>query len=244
MRCEPARCNWIDADKVLSMEPPLGVVRVWRPALHESFARLDREVPAASSLLDVGGGHGPLAALIDSRIDYVLLDKSADCIARATVPRKIVADATAMPFDAETFDVAISISTAQYIDHDKLLAECRRVLKRGGTLALHENGSFNPIILMARLASHILALRRPALRAYNRSITGYLNDAARADGFELTHSASYGLLSPIAFVLELAGARRWSEVLAPKLVAIDTKLLKFAPLRRLAWFRVFHLRRL
>jgi SAM-dependent methyltransferase len=235
--------DWLDGDALADAEPPLGVVRVWAPALKLSFERLNRLLPRSGSLLDSGGGDGSLHRFVRPGVDYVLLDRDEACIARALVPSKIIADALAMPFPDARFDAVISISTAQYIPHEKWLEECRRVLKPGGILALHENGSSNPIILLARMISFFMALRRPQLRAYNRTIRRYLDRPPAIPGLRIEYQQAFGLLSPAAFVLELLGARRAAERLGPILVRADETLLKLKPLRRLAWFRIFHLTR-
>ena len=238
------RDGWFDTVALSTADPPLGVVRVWAPALKASFDRLNNVLPDSGSLLDSGGGDGSLYRFVRPRVDYVLLDHDEACIARANVPRKIRADALAMPFDDGQFDVVISISTAQYLRHQPWLEECRRVLKPGGILALHENGSSNPIILLARLISFLMALRRPELRTYNRTIRQYLDWPRPIAGLRLEYEEAFGLLSPVAFVLELLGARRAGARLGPALTCADEALLKLKPLRRLAWFRIFHLRKL
>ena len=131
----------------------------------------------------------------------------------------------------------------QYVDHLRYLLECRRVLCPGGTLALHENGSLNPFILVARWVSRFRSAWDKELRSYNATIKAYLDEPPQLEGFLLTFQESYGLLSPVVFILELLGAKRPARWLEPGLVRADATLLKLPAFRRFAWFRVFHLRK-
>lgn len=235
--------DWLNAGGVAGMEPPLGAVRVWQEAFELSFSRLNGEVPRPEAVLDVGGGEGALFGLVRPDVRYVLLDQDAAVIARAKGPAKFVSDATKMPFPDEQFDVVVSISTAQYMDHAALIAECLRVLKPGGILAMHENGSHNPIIKAARFISWLLAFRRPYLKRYNATIKGYLDDPDVPPGAKLEFSATFGILSPASFVLRVAGRVAIAEKLEPFLLKIDAYLLNIPLLRKLGWFRVFHIRK-
>lgn len=106
-------------------------------------------VETADSVLDVGCGIGGsslyLAAKFNARATGITL--SPVQAARATERAKeanlshntqfLVADAQAMPFDDDTFDLVWSLESGEHMpDKTKFMQECYRVLKPGGTLIL------------------------------------------------------------------------------------------------------------
>lgn len=93
-------------------------------------------------VLEIGCGRGVFARyLADQGAELVAADFSPAAIAHARVRLQsyhadvIVADAQAIPFADETFDVVISQETLEHLpEPDKGLAELVRVTKLGGTL--------------------------------------------------------------------------------------------------------------
>jgi ubiquinone/menaquinone biosynthesis C-methylase UbiE len=105
------------------------------------------EVPAGRSWLDVGCGTGALSATILQRMrpGCVLgLDSSADFLAHARKQAQDrraafdLGDAQALPFGDGQFDAAVSGLVLNFVaDPERMVAEMRRVVRPGGTVALY-----------------------------------------------------------------------------------------------------------
>lgn len=124
----------LEHDLVLSMLPPLEGTRV----------------------LDVGCGDGELTQkLAELGADVIGVDVNPDMVAVAQRRRSgtyKVADATALPFDDETFDVVIAVTVLCVCDDPKILVgEMARVLKPGGRSVIGELGKFSLWALSRRL---------------------------------------------------------------------------------------------
>lgn len=92
------------------------------------------------SLLDVGGGTGNYAAALrEAGYEPLVLDVSASMLVRAAAKNLPVvrADATDLPVAPASLDAVTVISVLHLVpDWRRALAEARRVLRRGGRLAL------------------------------------------------------------------------------------------------------------
>lgn len=91
-------------------------------------------------LADIGGGTGNYAlALRDEGWEPVVIDRSAEMLAgaRSKGLATLVADAACLSLPDESFDAAMLISMLHHVeDCASVLAEARRILRRGGRLAL------------------------------------------------------------------------------------------------------------
>ncbi|HEY0735047.1 MAG TPA: methyltransferase domain-containing protein [Herpetosiphonaceae bacterium] len=104
-------------------------------------------IPAGAAWADVGCGTGALAAAILSRCDpqaIVAIDRSAGFIGDAqrqlSDPRVRfeVADATTLPLEAGTLDVAVSGLVLNFVsDPAAMVREMIRITKPGGTVAAY-----------------------------------------------------------------------------------------------------------
>ena len=113
------------------------------------FDRIERLAPR--TVLDVGCGPGHLWRTQSERVsevDAVLCDRSAGMVAEAADALSGgpfafgVADAQALPFASETFDVVVSMHMLYHVpDQPAAVSELSRVLKPGGTLLAATNGA-------------------------------------------------------------------------------------------------------
>jgi demethylmenaquinone methyltransferase/2-methoxy-6-polyprenyl-1,4-benzoquinol methylase len=110
----------------------------WR---HLVASRIRQWQPAR--LLDVASGTGDLALQIHRYCpdcDVIATDFCAEMLAHATsrgLPKTLVADALALPFEDATFDVvSVAFGLRNMADYPKALSEMCRVLKPGGHLAI------------------------------------------------------------------------------------------------------------
>lgn len=91
-------------------------------------------------LVDVGGGTGNYArALRDEGWEPLVVDRSPAMLARAAAKglETLEGDAQALPLPDDSFDAVTMISMLHHVeDRARALAEARRVLRRGGRLAL------------------------------------------------------------------------------------------------------------
>ena len=109
-------------------------------------AFLDWAEISAGRALDVGCGTGALSqALIDQNARHVIgIDPSAAYVAHATTRTRrdgarvsfLVADATALPFAAETFDALVCGLVLNFVPQPlAAVREMRRVVRNGGVVA-------------------------------------------------------------------------------------------------------------
>jgi ubiquinone/menaquinone biosynthesis C-methylase UbiE len=107
-------------------------------------------------ILDFGGGIGvsaPHIRRIFPRADITIADvsrRSLEIAERRGVERLNTQhfDGVSLPFEDGYFDVALAACVFHHVDaaeHVSLLAEIRRVLRRGGQLMLFEHNPWNPL---------------------------------------------------------------------------------------------------
>ncbi len=106
--------------------------------------------------VDVGCGRGArteaLRALGFAAVG-VDVDPGRIAAARASFPACTfhVGDAAALPLPDAACDLVFSCSVLQYVDHRRMLAECRRVLRPGGCAVFLENLAGHPLAQAHRL---------------------------------------------------------------------------------------------
>ena len=111
---------------------------------HRQFLR-----SLGGDILDVGGGAGVAARYLDPRVHYVVVDpleswNSAEWseFGRAfrssgPEPEFVKARGEALPFPAESFDIALSYWSLNHVENPaECVSEIARVLKRGGSARL------------------------------------------------------------------------------------------------------------
>lgn len=114
------------------------------PATQRRFRRIEaiqRGIAAgAGRVLELGCGTGRLLGELDARVT-VGVDVSAGLLARAAARGLSVAraDAHALPFPDGCFDAIVGGNAVfRYLDYERALRECRRVLAPRGRLAVHQ----------------------------------------------------------------------------------------------------------
>ena len=119
--------------------------RRFQPSLAGDDYRLRGIVDALEPLpgkriLDLGCGKGRFARALQALGAQVVgLDLSAAMLAEATGVRRVRATARRLPFGPRTFDAIIAIEVFEHLDprsRDLVCDEARRVLRRGGVLAI------------------------------------------------------------------------------------------------------------
>jgi 2-polyprenyl-3-methyl-5-hydroxy-6-metoxy-1,4-benzoquinol methylase len=111
---------------------------------HLKFARVRREIPARCRLLDVACGPGTLIGTLGADVDATGVDLAAPQIEfarrRYGAPGKtfVLSRATGeLPADNDSVDVITMVELLEHLEMDeiqRLLRECRRVLRPGGKL--------------------------------------------------------------------------------------------------------------
>ncbi|MFO7781152.1 MAG: class I SAM-dependent methyltransferase, partial [Spirochaetia bacterium] len=115
--------------------------------LSATLERIVRRLPAAARILELGAGSGRDAALLLGRgFEVTALDGSEAMAERAASLHPELAGRirvhrlpVPLPFADAAFDAVLSLATLMHLHRAAIadvLAECRRVLRPGGTLAL------------------------------------------------------------------------------------------------------------
>jgi len=187
------------------------------------------------ALLDLGCGDGNKSYIFEKLgFDVTGIDASSTCIEQAKnkcptshfVCKKLQ---DKLPFPDNTFDVIFSFSVFQYIDHESILKECRRVLKHNGHIILIENLKNNPI---TKLGRRYLKLKKFPYQSYP------WNHFTKNEIIELknifcnVNIKYFHLLTPLAQI-------KLFKNLYPFLHYLDKKLLKIKLLEHLSWMVIF-----
>ena len=96
-----------------------------------------RKIAEKGAVLDLGTGTGRLLRKVGGR--GVGIDPSIEMLRRAGGLPVACADAHALPFRDDSFDAVVAAQGVfRYLDTDRAMAECARVLRAGGRLGLHQ----------------------------------------------------------------------------------------------------------
>jgi ubiquinone/menaquinone biosynthesis C-methylase UbiE len=109
--------------------------------------KLRYEFRGDESLLDSGCGDGGVARLLRDRVGDVTAIDVVPSAGWRSKPglRFLVADAEALPFEPDSFDVVHSKDCLHHMGApERALAEYHRVLKSGGTALIIEANRYNP----------------------------------------------------------------------------------------------------
>jgi SAM-dependent methyltransferase len=138
------------------------------------------DIQSGDRVLDIGCGDGSAIALMPQSCTVIGLDQSATMIsaARRRLRREVASgrvslvrgDMTQMPFDAHQFD-RIAAANVLYFCKDvpAFLAECRRILRPGGRLAIYvTSGESMRRWRFARPATHRLFSKLDLVREFEQ----------------------------------------------------------------------------
>lgn len=183
-------------------------------------------------ILDVGGGLAPISDITNiSHYRYILIDPDVKKLKLAPeFIDKREGCGEDMPISDNSVDIILTSSCLQYMDQVVFFEECKRVLKIGGLIAVHENGPKNPIILFARLSQRIIGLFDKKHWYYRNTIKGYYYPK-EIEGLKILHVNRSGLLTPLMLYLQILEIKE-SEIIYLCLVDIDNALFKLWPFLR------------
>ena len=230
-------------DRLETSNPYL--LKLWTPGLQDSFAKINNYDLKNNLMLDTGGSDGWLGGVVHDPANYYLVDIDQEALDQFDGKNKFCSSVEEQPFEDKKFDLIVSVSTLQYINHDRYLSECHRTLKSGGYLCLHENGAYNPFIALTRLWRTIISMFNPEWKEYKNTVQGYLikNTLSNRDDFEIVYEKNYFLFSAISWIAEWAGFKKTGTILEKVLLPIDSLLLKVPFINKFGFLNVYHLRK-
>lgn len=185
----------------------------------------------SGALLDLGCGYGPMSHTF-SKMGFHVTAIDGDCeriedakSKYANIDFKCFEIESTLPFEDNSFDVLFSRSVFQYIDHESILKECNRVLKKDGSLIILENLKNNPI---TRIVRTFLKLTDHKYHSYPWNHFT-LSEISNFSGDFKNSSLHFShLFSPLAYL-------KTFRKFYPLLFRIDQSLLKIKFLRNFAW---------
>ena len=176
----------------------------WQPEILNSLIQINKLYHQnRGTILDVGGGKAPFSLLVNiSDYTYILVDPNVDSLKAApNFIDKRKGYGEKLPIESDSIDIIITSSCLQYINQEEFFKECRRTLKAGGLIAVHENGPLNPIILFARLTQRLIGLVNRKHWHYRNTIKQYFVPK-EIDGFTIKYKSETGLITPILLCLQ------------------------------------------
>ena len=137
-----------------------------------------------------------------------------------------VADAHDTGFPENSFDLVIGYGILHHLDVDRALNELRRILAPGGRVVLREPLAHNPVLRLGRRLT-------PAARTEDEHPLTVDDLRLCAEVFPRSHHQEVELTSIALMPLNLVIPRSWQEALAPRIAALDDRLMaRYPRLRR------------
>lgn len=111
----------------------------WIRSFELEFVLRHTQLSPGSLILDVGCGPGTAGSILEKaghRAIYLDLQKYPG-LGHGCLSRFVRASAESMPFDSNSFDLVLAVSSVEHIsDDESFFTEARRILKPGGRLIL------------------------------------------------------------------------------------------------------------
>jgi SAM-dependent methyltransferase len=122
------------------------------PLLRTCAAHLE-PLPPGSLFVDVGCGDAHMVRALEGvAFRAIGLDAEMRMLtSRARGAKLICASGEQLPLQSESVDAVFVFSAFQYMQRETVLAECHRILKRGGRFAVVENLAGNPFAKLERV---------------------------------------------------------------------------------------------
>lgn len=169
-------------------------------------------IPGAR-VLDLGCGNGwllqQLATLGTDAVGIDIDKRGLRAVRGAAPPGRtrahwIAADAARLPFADQSFDAVVSISVLQYTDWRRTLAECGRVLRKGGRAVFVENLFGHPLARLYRAARRAFWPYQPNL--VPRQHIAWRELGAFSEVFGAVEVRAHALLTPALALSDVASA--------------------------------------
>ncbi|MDC6355729.1 MULTISPECIES: class I SAM-dependent methyltransferase [Robiginitalea] len=134
-----------------------------------------------------------------------------------------------LPLDDNSFDIIFSCSVFQYVNHDSVIKEFKRVLKENGKVIFLENLKYNPITSLGRL---YLKLTKHKYQFYpwnhlTKSEIKKIGEEFDSPNYRFNH-----ILSPLSY-------NRYFKRYYTSLFKLDQHLLKIKFLQKFTWLVLF-----
>jgi SAM-dependent methyltransferase len=146
--------------------------------------------PSVNTMLEVGAGNGYLSVPLRRHFDLTCLDFSDAMLAQNPLPaeRKVRGTAEDLPFDDESFDVALCANLLHHLE-DPLVAvrQMSRVARHH--VVLLEPNADNPLM-------YLFGLAKKSERGTLKFRKGYLTELGRRAGLRLRASTVQGAVMP------------------------------------------------
>jgi len=215
------------------------------PALRAPYRAVEGLVTARAAgklVLDYGSGHGIYsiaparagAEVIGVDISPRSTEMAASRARRAGVAdrcRFVVGDCDRLPFPSATFDLVLSMGTLSSLRHEVAFAELARLVKPGGEVILADTLGHNPLLNLNRRLLYWRGRRTrweldhiPTLRSLDLAREHFRG--IRVEFFDVTTP----LLAPFC-----RGDGPFARRLTHLGEAVDRRLVRLGPLRRLAF---------
>ncbi|HXB22845.1 MAG TPA: class I SAM-dependent methyltransferase [Candidatus Solibacter sp.] len=213
---------------------------------HLLVSRLLENIDCGLKVLDLGCGYGLNSIMLSGETNEVWaidiaqerIVQVTENINRANLSDRVFVrcmDAHNLDFPNDWFDLILANSVLLWVDKERVLQQCKRVLKPGGRILFSmETMAENPVLKLHRL--------RPSKRKRESMVCRLDLAAIRllSSRFSSARSWQFHLLSPVLYPMAKWKSR--SQIIRSaikKLQRVDALLLeRFPRLRRYAWVTV------